>query len=64
MRDRRHSALVSLILLLAVRPKLCDSCGFGVWAVETLMGSRFHVPNVASSLRLSMRGALQAESIT
>jgi hypothetical protein len=38
MRDRRHRALVPLILLLAIRSKLCDSCGFGqlkhLWVVR------------------------------
>jgi hypothetical protein len=29
MRDRRHRALVPLIWLPTVRPKPCDSCGFG-----------------------------------
>src|SRR5262249_41171863 len=31
---------------------------------ETLMGSRFHVPDMVSSPRLSLRGFLQAESTT
>jgi len=31
--------------------------------IATLMGNRFHVPDVVRSLRLSIRGGLQVESI-